>query len=315
MFDDAADVIQRDFGQACIAVAAEQILAAFPQRLMHVHARAVVADNGLRHEGRGLAVGMGNVVHGVLEDLVPVSAFHQAGEHGADFALPRRCHFMMMHFNRHALLFESQAHRRTDILQRIHRRNGEVAALDRRTMAHVAAIHVITGGPRRFRSLHAGRRAGHVDVPGHRIKNEKLGFRTEIGGVADAGRFQVRLAAFGDRARIAVVTLAIVGFNHVAGHDQGRFVGERVHARTVRIRHQQHVGGLNALPAGNGRTVKRMAVGELVVAEHLGRHRHVLFFTQGVGKTEVNELDFVVLEHLHDIGSASHLTLLTIAND
>ena len=90
MLEDAADVVQRQLGQPGVAVAGEQVLAALRERLVHVHARAVVADDRLRHEGRGLAVGMRDVVHGVLEDLHPVGALHQAVELGADLALARR---------------------------------------------------------------------------------------------------------------------------------------------------------------------------------------------------------------------------------
>jgi hypothetical protein len=57
VLDDAADVEQREFRQAGIAVAGEQVLAVLPDRLVHVHARAVVADDRLRHERGRLAVG------------------------------------------------------------------------------------------------------------------------------------------------------------------------------------------------------------------------------------------------------------------
>jgi len=47
MLDDAADVIQRELGQSRVAVAGEQVLAVLPDRLVHMHAGAVVADDGL----------------------------------------------------------------------------------------------------------------------------------------------------------------------------------------------------------------------------------------------------------------------------
>ena len=255
---------------------------------------------------------MRDIVHGVLEDLVPVGALDQAREQGADLALPGRRHFVVVHFDRHALLFECEAHRGADVLQRVHRRHREITALHRGPVAHVAAFHVFAGRPRRLGRLHAHRSAGHVDAPFHRIKYEKFRLRSEESGVADARRLQVSLGALGDRTRVAVVALAVGRFDHVAGQDQRRFIGERIHARAARVGHQQHVGGLDAFPAGNRRTVKGMAVGKFVVSENLGRHGYMLFLAPGIGKPQVNELDFVVLEHFHDIGSASHLTLLTI---
>ena len=43
------------------------------------------------------------------------------------------------------------------------------------------------------------------------VENEELGFRTEVGGVAQAGRLQVGFGALGDGARVAVVTRPSVG--------------------------------------------------------------------------------------------------------
>jgi hypothetical protein len=69
VLDDAADVVQGGLGQAGVAVAGKDVFAALADRLVHVHAGAVVADQGLGHEGRRLAVGVGHVVDAVLEDL------------------------------------------------------------------------------------------------------------------------------------------------------------------------------------------------------------------------------------------------------
>ena len=67
------------------------------------------------------------------------------------------------------------------------------------------------------------------------------------------------------------------------------------------IRHQQHVGRFDALPAGDGRAVEGVAGGELVFVEMRHRHGHVLFLAAGVGEAEVDELDFVLLHHLHHV--------------
>jgi len=56
VLDDAADVVQREIGEACVAVAGKEVLAGLPHRLVDVHAGAVVADDRLGHESRGLAV-------------------------------------------------------------------------------------------------------------------------------------------------------------------------------------------------------------------------------------------------------------------
>jgi hypothetical protein len=74
--------------------------------------------------------------------------------------------------------------------------------------------------------LHAAAR--HVDVPLDAVEDEELGFRAEVGGVADAGGLQVGLGALGDRTRVAVVALAVGRLDHVAGDDQRGLVEERV---------------------------------------------------------------------------------------
>ena len=64
MLDDAADVEEGKLGQAGVAVTGEQVLAVLPDGLVDVHAgTAIVADDGLGHEGGGLAVLVGDVVN------------------------------------------------------------------------------------------------------------------------------------------------------------------------------------------------------------------------------------------------------------
>jgi len=67
VLDDAADVVERHFRQPAVLVAGEQVLAALGERLMHVHAAAVVAHQRLGHEGRRLAVAVGDVLDDVLQ--------------------------------------------------------------------------------------------------------------------------------------------------------------------------------------------------------------------------------------------------------
>ena len=105
-----------------------------------MHAGTVVANDGLGHEGRGLAVLVRNVLHHILQGLRPVGALGQRVEHGAQFALAGSRDFVVMHFDRDADLFQSQAHCGADVVQAVNRRNGEIAALDGRTVAGVAAV-------------------------------------------------------------------------------------------------------------------------------------------------------------------------------
>ena len=57
VLEQAADVVAGDVGQAGVAeLVVEQRRAVLPQRLVAVHARAVVTEQRLRHERRRLAV-------------------------------------------------------------------------------------------------------------------------------------------------------------------------------------------------------------------------------------------------------------------
>ena len=108
------------------------------------------------------------------------------------------------------------------------------------------------------------------------------------------------------RARVARVALARVGFEHVAGQNQGVLFAERVHVSRFRIGHEDHVARFDALPAVHGRTVEGLAVFEGVFGELMGGHGDVLFLAAGIGQAVVDELDVVVLDHLQNVCGRSH---------
>jgi hypothetical protein len=106
------------------------------------------------------------------------------------------------------------------------------------------------------------------------------------------------LGALGDRARIAVVALAVGRLDHVARDNQGRFVHERIDVGGRGVRHQLHVGRLNALPASDGGAVEGVAILELFEAEGGNRHADVLFLAADIGEAEVDEFDHLFLDQL-----------------
>ena len=251
MLDDAANVVQGKFRQTGVAVTGEQVLAVFPDGLVNVHAGAVVTNDGLRHEGGGFAVGVGHVLHHVLEDLRPVGALNQRAETGTDFVLACASDFVVEHFNRNAKAFQNQRHFGAHVLRAVHRRHREVAAFDSGAMAAVAAFELGTRIPGGFVFFNLEEGARHVGVPAHVVEDEELWLRAEISGVAQAGGLEVGLGALRDRARVAVVGLAVAGLNDVAAHEEGGFFKERVDVGRVGIRHQLHVGSFNTLPASD----------------------------------------------------------------
>ncbi len=102
MLDDPANVVEASLGQIGVAGAREGRLAVLPDRLMHMHARAVVARDRLRHERRRLAVGVSDLLHDILVDLHPVGGADQGVELDAELMLGRRDLMMV--------LFDVKAH-------------------------------------------------------------------------------------------------------------------------------------------------------------------------------------------------------------
>jgi len=262
----------------------------------------VVAVVGLGHEGGRLAIAVGHVPDDVLHALRPVGALDQRAELGADFHLAGARHFVVEHFYRHAQRFEDQHHFGAHVVRRIDRRNGEVAALGGGAVAAVAAFQLLAAVPGRFVLFDLVEAVARLGGPAHAVEHEEFRLGAEVGGVADARRLEVRLGALGQRTRIALIGLAVARLQHVAGQHQRRLVVEGVDVGRARIGHQQHVRSLDALPAGDGGAVERVAFAELVLIEVGHGHADVLLLAPGVGEAEVDELAFVFLHQFHDVG-------------
>ena len=214
---------------------------------------------------------------------------------------PGARHFVVEHFDRDAQRLQDQRDLGAQVLRAVDRGHGEIAALDGGAVAFVAPFDLLAGVPRRFVFVDLDEGPRGVGAPAHVVENEELGLRPEEGGIAQARCLQVGLGALGDRARIAVISLAVPRLQHVAGQEDGGLFEERVDVGRVRIGHQQHVGSFDALPAGDGRTVEGMAGDEFVFVEVRNGDGDVLFFSAGVGEAEVDKLDFVLLHHLHHV--------------
>ena len=301
MLDDAADVVQGEVGEARVAVAGEQVLAILPHGLVHVHAGAVVARIGLGHEGCRLAVGVGHVPDDVLLQLSPVGTLDQSREACTDFVLTGTGHFMVEHFDRNAHGLQQQRHFCTHVLGAVNGWHGEVAALVARTVTTVTGLELGASVPGSFVFFDFEEGVVRLGAPAHAVEDKEFGFGSEVSGIAQAGSLQVGFSALGNGAGIAVIGLAITGFDHIALQNQSGLFEEGIDIGSVGIGNQLHVRSFDTLPARHGRTVKSMARGELVFVEMRHGHGHVLLLAAGIGKAQVNELDLVVLHHLHHV--------------
>ena len=307
MLDDAADVVQGELGKTGVAVAGKEVFTVLPDGLVHVHARAVVAAHGLGHEGRGLTVGSRHVPDRVLHDLQPVGALHERGEASTDFALTRSTHFVVVDFTGHALLLQKRHHFGTDVGEGINRRNREVAALKGSAVAEVAAFKFDLRGPGGFFRADLKERVIRVGAPGDAVENEEFRFRTEESLITDPGGLQIRFGALCERARIAGIALAGVGFGDVAGQNQRVLFAERIHVSRVGVGHQDHVAGFNASPAGHRGAVKGLTVFEGFFRELMSGNGNVLFTAAGIGQAVIDKLNIVVFDHLQKVRGGRHI--------
>src|SRR5207253_4002601 len=139
------------------------------------------------------------------------------------------------------------------------RRNREVAAFDAWTVAFVAAFDVLVRHPRTLFGEDLEHGAGDVGLELHFVEDEEFWLWTNEYGVADTGGLQVFLGTVGNGAWVAVITLHGRRFDDVADQDQGRLFGERIENGGRVVRQQDHVGGFDAFPAGDGGTVEHFA--------------------------------------------------------
>ncbi len=305
MLDDAADIVQRGFRQVGIARAGEQRLAGLPDRLVHMHARAVVAENRLRHEGRGLAIGMGHIVDHILVDLHVVGRADQRVELDAEFGLGGG-HLMMVLLDRHVHLVHDGQHLGAHVDLAVHRRNREIAALHRDAVAVIAFREFLAGDIGAFLGIQLVHHRIHLHFVANVVEHEEFGFRAEIGGVAEAGGGEMLLGALGDRAGIAVIELASRGLDHVTEDDQLGLGGERVENGGRQVRLQDHVGLVDALPAGDRRTVEHDAFAQQVLVDGHDMLGGVLPLAARIGEAEIDVFDVVFLDEFEDLLDVGH---------
>src|SRR5471032_631827 len=300
VLDDAADEVQGGVGQAGITFASEGVLAIFGDGQVNVHTRTVIAVQRLRHEGSGTAVGISHVVYAVLQGLNFVSLGNQGVELHADFVLAGSRHFVVVNFDDQAHFFHGVAHGGTDFVVVVERRNREVAAFDTWAVAFVAAFHVLVGHPRTLFGEDLEHGARDVGLELDRTKDEEFWFRAYEYGVADTGGLQVFLGTVRDGTWVAVIALHGRRFDDVANQDQGWLFGERVEHGSAVVRHQDHVGGFDAFPAGDGRTVEHLAdFEEIFIQRVTSRHGYVMLSTFGVREAQINPFNVMIFDELN----------------
>ncbi len=135
---------------------------------------------------------------------------------------------MVVHLGLEAHVFQGQAHRRTDVVQRIDRRNREVAAFDGRAVPCVSFLDAAIGVPGAFVRVDLVEAALHRVVPRGVIENEELILGTEVCRIGNARCLQVSLGALRQRPGTAIVTLHRRRFDDIATQIERRLIREHV---------------------------------------------------------------------------------------
>jgi hypothetical protein len=208
----------------------------------------------------------------------------------------------MMHLDLEAEFLAGLAHRGAQVLEPVHGRHREIAALDARAVSHVAALVAGARVPRALHGIDVIAAAIDLVGPAHAVEDEEFVLGSEQAAVRDAGGLQIGLGAFSERARVAVVALHRRRFDDVAAQKQRGLLEERIDHRGGGIRHQDHVGLIDALPSGDRRAVKHLAVDEEILIDHARRDRDVLFLAARVRKAQVAVGGFFFLDELYDVG-------------
>ena len=138
MLDQAADVPQRQLRQSRVTVAREERLAIFPQRLMGVHAAAVVLEERLRHESHRLSGLVGDILHDVLEQHHVVGRADQRVKAQINLRLASTGDLMMVTLDLEPAALHGERHLGTQVLIMVGRRYREITLFVARTIAQVA---------------------------------------------------------------------------------------------------------------------------------------------------------------------------------
>jgi len=207
----------------------------------------------------------------------------------------------VVNFDFETHLGHRSTHRGTDIVQGVHGRNGEVPAFDAGAVTDVATVKAVVGCPGSLFGVDGVAGAGDVSVPLHVVKHEEFGFGAEEGRVPDARGREVFLGALGDGAGIALVALHGGGLHDVAAHDNRGVIGEGVDDRRAVIRHEDHVGLVDAFPASDGRAIEHFAILEEIFVDFAHGEGYVLLLTTAIGEAQVHPFHIIFFNQLEGL--------------
>ncbi len=263
---------------------------------MHVHARAVVAEDWLRHEGDSLA----RRPAGVLDDVFELHHVIGGSQHGVelvvDLGLASGAHLVVCTLYLKADILQVFDHGVAQVAEVVRRSYWEVAALVLHFVGAVAALFFTTGVPGASLGIDVVERSVLLGLEASRIEDVKLGFGSEerLGG--DASGSQVVLGLARNVARVAAVGLLGQRIVHEEADHQGLRLAERIDERGGRIRQQRHVRFVDLLEPTDRGAVEGQAIFENLWTKRPSRDGEMLHNTRQVAEPDVDHFDTLVLD-------------------
>src|ERR1700722_1104905 len=126
MFQNPANEKKRQIAEPGVTISGEERFIAVPKRYVSVHAGAVIGEGGLRHEGHGLVVPLGDVAQDIFVILHVIAHAFEWRETDIDFGLAGRRDLVMLAFNWDAGALELKTHFVANVLLTVHRRDGKI---------------------------------------------------------------------------------------------------------------------------------------------------------------------------------------------
>mmetsp|Transcript_29313 Transcript_29313/g.84816 ORF Transcript_29313/g.84816 Transcript_29313/m.84816 type:complete len:234 (+) Transcript_29313:1737-2438(+) len=229
MLQQTADVVSAHLAQLDVlsVFVEEERLAVLPEGLVDVHAGAVVAEDGLGHEGGRLAVLPRHVLDDVLVRHQHVRTLYHRPARETQLTLARS-DFVVVFLDGDAHVAHCEEHLASEVHGRVDGRHGEVPVLGRHTVGQVGATLLRSGVPV---SLDAVDLEEHLIVA-HAVldvvKDEKLSLRTDDDRVGDALLLDELEAPGGHRPRVPRKALVGLGVLDRTCHVQRLAVAKRV---------------------------------------------------------------------------------------
>ena len=301
VLEDAADGVHGHLAHARVAVAREEVLAAVPEREVDVHPRAVVAEEGLGHEGDDLAVFLRGVLRHVfvLQDVVRHR--QERVEAHVDLGLPGGRDLVVLDLDGDADRFQGEHHVAADVLQRIGGRHREIAFLEPDLVTQVSRLLDPARVPPALGRIDMVVALVLVLVVADVVENEEFALGAEIRDFCQARLLQVGLGLAGDIARVAGIVLAGDRIADIADHHEGLRLQEGIDEGRVGHGLDEHVALVDRLPAPDARAVEAEALLEGVLVDLVGRHGKMLPLPGEVHEAQVDHFDFFFLNEGDDV--------------